>query len=128
MEGAGRTDGWESQGSVIWEASVNALVDRDYSFARPDLMPTIYAYRFEIQSPGRRPDTVTVESVKAGMRYARNQTLFNVMRDYDYVEIRSMGVCSRIVPGMRTHEGIEPDLSEEGPRFTVRLRKGPKST
>ena len=128
LEGARRIDGWEYPKSVVREALVNALVHRDYGIAGTDVMLAIYADRLEIQSPGRLPNTVTVESMKAGMRYARNQALVNVMRDYGYVEARGMGVRNRIVPGMRAHNGTEPGLIEEEHRFTVRLWKRPKST
>ena len=127
LEGARRIDGWEYPESVIREALVNALVHRDYGIAGADVMLAIYADRLEIQSPGRLPNAVTVEGMKAGMRYARNQTLVNVMRDYGYVEARGMGVRNRIVPGMRAHNGTEPDLIEEEHRFTVRLWKAPKA-
>ena len=33
--------------------------------------------------------------MKPGLRYARNQTLVNVMRDYGYVEVRGIGVRKR---------------------------------
>ena len=69
---------------------------------------------------------MTVEGLKAGMRYARNQTLVYVMRDYGYVEARGMGVRNRILPAMRAHNGTEPDLIEEEHRFTVRLWKTPR--
>lgn len=49
------------------------------------------------------------------------------MRDYDYVDARGMGVRNKIIPGMRTHNGTEPDLIEEAHRFTVRLWKEAKS-
>ena len=127
LEGARRIDGWEYPKSVVREALVNALVHRDYGIAGTDAMLAIYADRLEIQSPGRLPNTVTVEGMKAGMRYARNQTLVNIMRDYGYVEARGMGVRNKIVPGMRAHNGTEPDLIEEEHRFTVRLWKGPKA-
>ncbi len=127
LEGARRIDGWEYPESVIREALVNALVHRNYGIAGADVMLAIYADRLEIQSPGRLPNTVTVEGMKAGVRYARNQTLVNVMRDYGYVEARGMGVRNRIVPGMRAHNGTEPDLIEEEHRFTVRLWKAPKA-
>ena len=127
LEGARRIDGWEYPESVIREALVNALVHRDYGIAGADVMLAIYADRLEIQSPGRLPNTVTVEGMKAGVRYARNQTLVNVMRDYGYVEARGMGVRNRIVPGMRAHNGTEPDLIEEEHRFTVRLWKASKA-
>ena len=87
----------------------------------------IYADRLEIQSPGRLPNTVTVAGMKSGMRYARNQALVNVMRDYGYVEARGMGVRNKMIPGMRAHNGTEPNLIEEEHRFTVRLWKDPPS-
>ena len=127
LEGARRIDGWEYPQSVIREALVNALVHRDYGITGTDVMLAIYSDRLEIQSPGKLPDTVTVEGMKAGVRYARNQTLVNVLRDYGYVDARGMGVRNKIVPGMRAHNGTEPGLIEERHRFTVRLWKGPQS-
>ena len=105
------------------EVVVNALVHRDYSIAGTDITLSIFSNRFEIQSPGRLPNTVTVDGMKSGMRYARNQTLVNVMRDYGYVDARGMGVRNKIIPGMRAHNGTQPDLIEEEHRFTVRLWK-----
>ena len=64
--------------------------------------------------------------MKAGARYARNQTPVNIMRDYGYADARGMGVRNKIVPGMRAHNGTEPDLIAEEHRFTVRLWKEPK--
>ncbi|RCK77969.1 MAG: ATP-dependent DNA helicase [Candidatus Ozemobacter sibiricus] len=112
---------------VLREAVVNALVHRDYSIAGTDILLAIYADRLEIQSPGSLPNTVTVDGMKAGLRYARNQTLVNVMRDYRYVEALGMGVRCKIIPGMRAHNGTEPELLAEEHRFTVRLWKEPKS-
>lgn len=123
FEGPRRVDRWEFPESAIREALVNALAHRDYSIVGTDVMLAIYPNRLEIESPGRLPNTVTVEGVKAGARYARNQTLVNVMRDYGYVEARGMGVRNKIIPGMRAHNGTEPDLVETAHRFTVRLWK-----
>ena len=127
LEGARRIDGWEFPESVVRESLVNALVHRDYSIAGTDVMLALYADRLEIQSPGRLPSTVTVEGMKAGLRYARNQTLVNVLRDYGDVEVRGTGVRNRIVPGMREHNGTEPDLIAEEHRFTVRLWKAQRT-
>jgi len=112
--------------SVIREAVVNALVHRDYSIAGSDITLAIFADRLEVQSPGRLPNTVSVEGMKAGLRYARNQTLVNVMRDYRYVDFRGMGVRDKLIPGMRQHNGTEPDLIAEESRFVVRLWKEPR--
>ena len=102
---------------------VNALVHRDYSIAGTDVILAIFSDRLEITSPGRLPNTVTPAGMKSGLRYARNQTLVNVMRDYGYVDARGMGVRSKIIPGMRVHNGTDPDLVEEDQRFTIRLWK-----
>ena len=125
LDGPRRVDRWEYPESVIREAVVNALVHRDYSIAGTDIMLSIYSDRLEIQSPGRLPNTVTPQSMKLGMRYARNQTLVNIMRDYGYVDARGMGVRNKIIPGMRAHNGTEPEFIEEENRFTVRLWKAP---
>lgn len=126
LEGARRIDRWEYPESVVREAVVNALVHRDYSIAGTDIMLAIYADRLEVQSPGRLPNTVTVDGMRLGQRYARNQTLVNIMRDYGYVDARGMGVRNKIIPGMRAHNGTEPDLIAEEHRLTVRLWKEPR--
>ena len=123
LEGARRIDGWEFPEAVLREVLVNALVHRDYSIAGTDVAVAIYADRMEVESPGGLPNTVTVERMKAGVRYARNQTLVNVMRDYGYLDARGMGVRMKMIPGMRAHNGTEPDLVAEEHRFTVRLWK-----
>ena len=127
LDSGRRIDGWDYPEEVIREAVVNALVHRDYSIAGTDIMLAIYADRLEIQSPGRLPNTVTPEGMKSGMRYARNQTLVNLMRDYRYVDARGMGVRDKIIPGMREHNGTEPEFFTEESRVTVRLLKEPKS-
>ena len=126
LEGAMRIDRWEYPEEAVREAVVNALVHRDYSIAGTDIMLSIFSDRLEVVSPGRLPNTVTPAGIRLGMRYARNQMLFNVMRDYGYVDARGMGVRNKLIPAMRNHNGTDPDLIEEEHRFTVRLWKEPK--
>ena len=126
LEEGRRVGFWEYPEEVVREALINALVHRDYSIAGTDIMLAIYSDRMEIVSPGRLPNTVTVEEMRTGVRYARNQTLVNIMRDYGYVEAYGMGVSQKMIPGMRAHNGTEPDLVAETHRFTVRLwKRGP---
>jgi len=127
LEDARRVDRWEYPEEVVREVLVNALIHRDYSIAGTDIMLTIFADRMEVVSPGSLPNTVTIDGMKYGARYARNQTLVNVMRDYKYVDARGMGVRNKIIPGMRAHNGTDPDLIEEEHRFTVRLWKSEES-
>lgn len=126
LEGARRIDRWEFPEEAVREAVVNALVHRDYSIVGTDIMLLIFSDRLEVVSPGRLPNTVTPEGMRMGMRYARNQNLVNVMRDYGYVDARGMGIRNKIIPCMLAHNGTEPDLIEEEHRFIVRLWKEPK--
>ena len=121
-----RIDRREYPEAVIRELVVNALVHRDYSIAGADILLEIFSDRLEVTSPGKLPNTVTPEGMRRGLRYARNQTLVNVMRDYAYMEARGMGIRNTIIPGMRAHNGTEPELIAEEHRFIVRLLKAPR--
>ena len=83
----------------------------------------IYSDRLEVISPGRLPNTVTVEKMRAGYRASRNELLKEVLRDYQYIEATGLGVPRKIVQGMLEHNGTEPELIEEEDRFIVRLWK-----
>ena len=109
---------------AVREAVVNALVHRDYLLSNTDVELAAYRDRLEIISPGRLPNGITPEHMRAGTRAARNQLLKDVMRDYGYLEHMGMGVPRKIVRGMRQHNETDPDLVEEGERFIVRLFAG----
>lgn len=106
---------------VIREAVVNALIHRDYLLSNTDIELAIFQDRLEITSPGRLPNGITPERMRAGTRAARNQLLKDVMRDYGYLEHMGMGVPRKIILGMKRHNGTDPELIEDGERFTVRL-------
>jgi ATP-dependent DNA helicase RecG len=107
----------------VRETIVNAVAHRDYTMWMTDIEISLYSDRLEVISPGRLPNSVTIEKMKQGYRTARNELIKEVLRDYGYVESRGMGVRNRIVAGMRAHNGTEPDLIEEESRFIVRLWK-----
>lgn len=125
LDGGRRMDRWAYPEQVVREVVVNALVHRDYSINGADILLEIFTDRIEVTSPGKLPNTVTPVGMRGGLRYARNQTLVNIMRDYGYVEARGMGVRNKIIPGMRRHNGTEPELLAEEHRFIVRLLKEP---
>lgn len=106
---------------VIRETIVNAIAHRDYTIGGTDIELSIYRDRLEVISPGRLPNTVTVERMKAGCRVSRNELIKEVLRDYHYVEATGLGVPRKIIAGMLEHNGIEPDLIEDEYSFTVRL-------
>lgn len=106
---------------ALREGIVNALIHRDYLLTSTDIELAVYSDRLEIISPGRLPNGITPERMRAGTRAARNQILKDVMRDYRYLEHMGMGIPRKIVKGMREHNSTEPDLVEQDERFVVRL-------
>jgi ATP-dependent DNA helicase RecG len=106
---------------VIRETAVNAIAHRDYTISGTDIELSIYSDRLEVISPGRLPNTVTVERMKAGCRATRNELIKEILRDYHYVEATGLGVPRKIVAGMLKHNETEPDLIEDEYSFTVRL-------
>ena len=106
---------------AVREALVNALIHRDYLLVNTDIELAIYQDRLEIISPGKLPNGITPERMRAGTRAARNQLLKDVMRDYGYLEHMGMGVPRKIVRSMNKHNQTDPDLVEENERFIVRL-------
>jgi ATP-dependent DNA helicase RecG len=126
IEGGRRIDIPTYPPEVVREVVVNAVAHRDYSRAGADNMLTIFEDRLEITSPGRLPNSATVEAIKAGLRYARNQTLVNILRDYRYVDARGMGIRNKVIPGMRTHNDTEPEFDATEHAFTVLLWKEKK--
>lgn len=109
---------------VIREAVVNALIHRDYLLANTDIELAIYEDRLELISPGKLPNGITPERMRAGTRAARNQLLKDVMKDYGYLEHMGMCVPRKIIRGMKKHNQTDPDLIEEDERFIVRLYAG----
>ena len=126
--GGRRLERWDYPIEAVREAVVNAVAHRDYTFSVMDIELSIYADRLEIISPGRLPNTVTVDKMRAGYRASRNELIKEVLRDYRYVEATGLGVPRKIIAGMRQHNGSEPDLVEEESRFIVRLWKRPPNT
>jgi ATP-dependent DNA helicase RecG len=124
-----RQDRWKDYPlEAVREAVVNAVAHRDYTIAVTDIELSIYSDRLEVLSPGRLPNTVTVEKMKYGYRASRNELIKEVLRDYRYIEATGLGVPRKIIKGMREHNGTEPDLIEQEDRFIVRLWKERKNT
>ena len=122
-EGGRRTERWDYPPDTVREAVVNAIAHRDYTITVSDIELSIYSDRLELISPGRLPNTVTVDKMRAGCRASRNELIQDVLRHYRYVEASGLGVPRKIVEGMRQHNGTDPDLIEDGDRFIVRLWK-----
>ena len=124
QDGARRVERHAYPEEAVRETVVNALIHRDYLLANTDIELAIYQDRIEVISPGKLPNGITPERMRAGTRAARNQLLKDVMRDYAYLEHMGMGVPRKIVQGMNKYNQTDPDLVEDGERFVVRLYSG----
>ncbi|MEE4358837.1 MAG: ATP-binding protein [Desulfococcaceae bacterium] len=113
---------WDYPPEAVREAVINAFVHRDWT-RPPDIEVSLYADRLEIVSPGALPNNVTVERMKQGLRIPRNPILIQTMKDYGYVEHMGMGVKNKIIPGMKNHNGTEPDFFADELQLLVQLRK-----
>lgn len=109
--------------AALRETVVNAIAHRDYSVAGAEIQINVFQDRLEVVSPGRLPNSATVEAIKTGFRYARNQLLVNVLRDYSYVDARGMGIRFKLIPEMRRHNKTEPEFIATEHSFTVQLRR-----
>ncbi len=124
IDGGGQRQDWKEYPlEAVRESVVNAIAHRDYTISVTDIELSIYSDRLEIVSPGRLPNTVTVEKMRHGYRASRNELIKEVLRDYRYIEATGLGVPRKIIQGMREHNGTDPDLIEEDERFIVRLWK-----
>lgn len=122
--GVRRDRRWLYPREALREALVNALANRDWTRVE-DVEVVRYADRLEIKSPGALPNSMTMEKMLAGQRSARNPLIVEVLRDYGYVDARGMGVRTKIIPLLKQHNGMPPDLEATEDYLLVRMHRGP---
>lgn len=94
---------WEA----VRETVINALVHRDWTRS-VDIEVANYSDRLEVISPGKLQNSMTVAKMIAGQRSPRNTLIMEILRDYGYVDSRGMGVRTKVIPLMHSHNGCEP--------------------
>jgi ATP-dependent DNA helicase RecG len=102
-----RQKSWLYPWEAIRETVINALAHRDWTRS-VDIEITKYADRLEVISPGKLPNSITVEKMIAGMRSPRNTLIMEILRDYAYVDSRGMGVRTKVIPLMKKMNHTEP--------------------
>lgn len=108
-EGMRRERSWDYPWEAIREAVINSLAHRDWTRA-VDIEISCYSNRIEIISPGKLPNSMTIEKMIAGQRSPRNPLIMEVLRDYGYVDARGMGVRTKIIPLMKSFNNTEPSF------------------
>lgn len=98
---------WLYPYDAVRETVFNALAHRDWT-RFVDIEVGIYSDRLEVISPGALHNSMTLEKVIAGQRFARNTIIMEVLRDYAYVDFRGMGIRTKIIPLMKKFNHTEP--------------------
>jgi len=119
---------------AVREAIVNAVAHRDYSIAGSSIRLFMFDDRIELSSPGRLPNTITIDGLYAGaMPYRRNQILVGFLRDYvspitmrAFMESRGEGV-PLILRESEKISGRKPLYEEVGEsvKLTIYGRENP---
>jgi ATP-dependent DNA helicase RecG len=105
---------------VLREAIVNTLVHRNYSINGSKIRIFMFDNRVEFHSPGRLPNTVTIEKMKIGISYARNPFLVKYMENLRYIDQLGRGI-PMIIKAMKDAGAKEPLLQELGEEFILTL-------
>ena len=103
---------------AIREVIVNAIAHRDYTIEAP-IRIIIYKDRIEVHSPGKLPNTVTIESIKLGGSHVlRNPTIYNLLSKMGLVTDLGSGV-RRVTQIIKESLGKEVSFIETEGEFTV---------
>jgi ATP-dependent DNA helicase RecG len=87
--------------TVFEELLVNALIHRDY-FIKDSIKLFIFDDRIEIRSPGKLPNSLTVDQIRKGVRRSRNVLLASFAPDV----LNFRGVGSGIVRALKAWHSI----------------------
>ena len=110
---------------ALREAVVNALAHRDYTISAP-IRILIFTDKIEIHSPGRLPNTVTIESMKAGGSHVlRNPHIYNMLTKFQMVTDLGSGV-RRMIKLVKDFTGLDVELIANGNEFIVKIPRKKK--
>ncbi len=104
---------------VFRELIVNACCHRNYAIHGSQIRVFLYDDRLEVISPGRLPNTVTIEKLRAGVSYAVNPVIVKFMENLNYIDKLGRGlpmVCQEA-----EKLGRQVQFFEQGEDFRVIL-------
>nr|VFJ56633.1 MAG: ATP-dependent DNA helicase RecG [Candidatus Kentron sp. FM]VFJ56648.1 MAG: ATP-dependent DNA helicase RecG [Candidatus Kentron sp. FM]VFK11192.1 MAG: ATP-dependent DNA helicase RecG [Candidatus Kentron sp. FM] len=104
---------------VFRELIVNAVVHRNYAIDGSRIRILMFEDRIEFISPGRLPNSITVEKLRVGVSCAVNPVLLKYMENLRYVDKLGRGLP--MVCRIAEKSGKEVILEEFGEEFRVVL-------
>lgn len=107
--------------TVFEELLVNALIHRDY-FIKDSIKLFIFDDRIEIRSPGKLPNSLTVNQIRKGVRRSRNVLLASFAPDL----LNFRGIGSGIVRAIKLWPSISWVNDTESEEVVVTIQLPPK--
>jgi ATP-dependent DNA helicase RecG len=104
---------------VFREIIVNACLHRNYSIAGSRIRVFLFDDRLEVRSPGRLPNTVTIEKMRVGVSYSINPILLKFMENLRYIDKLGRGIP--MVHQVASQNGKTLWLEEAGEEFVLGL-------
>lgn len=109
---------WEVPYEVFEELIVNSLVHRDY-FINSTIKVFIFSDRIEIISPGKLPNSLTVENIMSGISIPRNPILQTMAQH----ELPYKGLGTGIMRAISIYPDIQLINEQEKERFIVIIKR-----
>lgn len=84
--------GFLYEDKVFRELLVNSCVHRNYSITGSRIRIFLFNNRIEFISPGRLPNTITIEKLRGGVSYAINPIIVKFMENLRYIDKLGRGI------------------------------------
>ncbi len=124
IEGKKRVDKLAYPERVFREILANACIHRDYTISGSEIMVWVFDDRVEISSPGRLPNTISIEKMKSGAKYHRNPILAQFFAYEGIVEMLGQGVLMANV-WLKENGNPELHIVENEEEVLVTIYKAP---
>jgi len=119
--GFGREDILLYDRTALGEAVVNAIAHRDYSLSGSQIRLFVFPNRIEVRSPGRLPNSITLDNIKLGVHAERNRALATLLTQLGYMSAIGTGVPRLIMRLSRQLAGRDPEFELVGEELRVRI-------
>ena len=107
--------------TALGEAVVNAIAHRDYSLSGSQIRLFLFDDRIEVRSPGRLPNSVTLENIRLGVHAERNRAIATLLTQLGYMSAIGTGVPRLIIRLSRQLSGREPEFKLVGEELRVTI-------
>ncbi len=111
--------------AALREAVVNALVHRDYTIAGPTRV-FVLSDRVEVRSPGRPPNSVDAEAMRAGVHVTRNPHIYSRVVAAELATRAGTGI-RRITRLLKQANGSSLGIAISNAEVTLTLPRGPST-